>query len=234
MSNNKMNLIGKELYRKSVHILLTIILLLPYLIHLPWPLTLNNYYATGLFLAAFINSLVARRGKVLGELKKFRENIEGIIEKTNKELKQPLFLVEQAVSKLQEIVSTQISMLERDYEKREGYVGLLYGMIGATLSILVSPETTVYGLLALATVDTVSALHDLFFNNGQRTLRGSFLALIVYFFILVLVGSPLLSSFLLSIIACITEYISPEDNLTVPFVTTLAALFVGMPLKSPL
>jgi len=234
MSSNKSQAIKREVYRKTVHVLLSLVLLLPFLIPMPWPLIPYNYYAAGLFLAAFLNSLVVRRVKVLGELRRARENVIDLIEKASKELRQPLLFVDQTLSRLQELIFIQISLLERDYEKREGYVGPLYGMIGVAASILVSPGTTFYGVLALATVDTVSAIHDLFLNNARKSIRGSIIALGVYFSILVLVGLPLLQSLLLSIIACVTEYVSPEDNLTVPFVTTLAALVLGMPLKPPL
>lgn len=222
-----------EIYRKMVHLLLSFLLLLPFIVHLPWPLTIQNYYSLGLFMAAFLNSLVARRVKVLHELEEARENIESLISKAWAEIKQPLFIIEHTLSKLQELIASQISLLERDYEKREGYVGLLYGMIGATLSILVAPGTTIYGILALAIVDTIPALHDLLFSSSKKSLRGSTLALVAYFFVLIALGAPLIRSLLLSIIACITEYISPEDNLTVPLVSTLAACYLGLPPRNP-
>lgn len=228
------NRVRREIYRKLVHLALCSVLALPYFAALPPPLTVQVYYALGLLSASLLNSVVVKHGKLLAELEKLRRNVDSFAGSLSEELRQPLVLMEQTIARFYEFVSSQISILERDYEKREGYVGLLYGMIGASVSLLLSPCFTLYGVLALALVDTSAALTDLLLGTGQKTARGSAVAFLVYASVLVALGVDPLRAAVSSLLTCIAEYLSPEDNLTVPVVATTLALLLGLPPRCPL
>lgn len=220
--------VKREIYRKFVHILLSVILLVPFFANVPLPLSVYAYYAVGLFTAAFLNSIAAKRYVFLARLASFRESLEQRISGIQELQKRvPLRAIEDAFVGLIEFIGQQIELLERDYEKREGYVGLLYGMIGGTVSLLISPCHAAYGLLALAVVDPVASLSNLLLNRGKSFL-GDLLALGVYLVVLLWLRVPVTTCVLLAIAASVAEYFSVEDNLTIPPIVTLLAFILGV------
>ncbi len=229
-----MSEVKRELYRKLVHLLLSLVLAVPYIFPLPPPLHIYSYYAVGLFFAALLNSIVVKRSVFLDRLAGFREvfnqQITGMRELQRKGLFKAL---EEAFIGLVEFVEQQVDLLERDYERREGYVGLLYGIVGAVVALLVSPCHLLYGLLALAVVDPVASLLNLLLR-ARKSAVGDIAASMLYTVTLLLLGVPLAVALPMALVASLTEYVSVEDNLTIPPVTTLAALLLGAPSRCPL
>lgn len=223
----------REVYRKAVHFLLSLILMAPFFIPLPIPLDVYSYYAVGLFAAALLSSTAAKRSVFLTRLSNFRESLEQRISGIQElQRKVPLKAIEDAFLSLIEFIEQQVEILERDYEKREGYVGLFYGMTGGVIGLLLSPCHVVYGLLALAVVDPAASLFNLMLKRG-KSFTGDLVAFGVYFAVLLLLGVPTLKCMLLALAAAVTEYFSVEDNLTLPPIVTLAALLMEAPSFCP-
>lgn len=221
--------IRREVYRKVVHLLLSITLMLPFFFPLPAPLNVYSYYALGLFAAAFLSSVAAKRSVFLLRLTNFRENIEHRISGIRElQEKMPLKVIEEAFIGLIDFVGQQVELLERDYEKREGYVGLLYGMIGGVIGLLLSPCHIVYGLVALAIVDPIASVCNLLLKRG-KSLAGDLIAFGVYFAVLFSLDLPVLTCLSLALTAVAAEYLSIEDNLTIPPIVALTAALLGAP-----
>jgi len=222
----------REAYRKLVHVLLALLLMLPYFCALPQHLGIFSYYALGLFAAAALNAVAAKRMVLRRRLAAFREDLESHISNLGDQLRGPLRAFEEAMESIFSFVEQQIELLERDYEKREGYVGLLYGMIGATISLMLSPCHALYGLLAMAVVDPLASLSNLAMSR-EKSLAGDVLASSVYLALLLGIGVPITEGLILSLVAALTEYLSPEDNLTIPVFATVTALALGLPAICP-
>lgn len=229
-----MSLLWREVYRKLIHIILSLLLFLPFFLPLPKPLNIYNYYSLGLLAAALINSFVVKRSKLSLELDTLRRELHRFADSLGDKARMPLTILEEAINDFHKFVEKQLALLERDYEKREGYVGLLYGMIGATISLLFDPCHTFYGIVALAVIDAVASLSSLSIWRKGKTAGGELIALTLYTILLLFLGMPLLQSLILSTISTITEYFSPEDNLTVPVITTVSAMMLGFPSRCPL
>ncbi|QOJ79564.1 hypothetical protein IG193_03660 [Infirmifilum lucidum] len=224
----------KEIYRKIVHLGLSSLLICPFILHLPEPLDIRVYYSLGLLAAALINSAVVRRSKLRVELENFSSELHKFVDSFGEKTRMPLAVIEEAIDEFHGFIERQLSLLERDYEKREGYVGLLYGMIGAVISLLVDPCHTFYGITALAVVDTVASISSMAIWHRGKSLGGEAVAFLVYASLLVVSGSSALQAIVVSLLAVVSEYFSPEDNLTVPVVATTTAMLLGAPPHCPL
>jgi len=207
--------------------------MLPYFCALPQPLNIYLYYALGLLAAAALNAIAAKRVVLRRRLAVFRRDLEAHISSLGDQLRGPLKAFEEAMENIFNFVEQQIELLERDYEKREGYVGLLYGIIGGVTSLLLSPCHALYGLLAIAVVDPAASLSNLAIGR-EKSLAGDALAALAYSLLLLSLSTPAVGSVVLSLVAALAEYLSPEDNLTIPVFTTLAALALGLPARCPL
>ncbi|MGB9709308.1 MAG: hypothetical protein ACPLRJ_04745 [Infirmifilum uzonense] len=224
----------REIYRKIVHVALSLLLFAPFYFKLPPPLNPYSYYSLGLFLAAFINSVVVKKDKLTLEINALRDELHRFADSIGDIAKMPISILEEILTDFHSFVEKQLSLLERDYEKREGYVGLLYGIIGATSSLLVDPSHAFYGIVALAVVDVLASMSSLLIWNKGKTMGGEAIAFLSFAIILMSLGVPVLQSILVSAVATLSEYFSPEDNLTVPFFTTIAAFILKLPERHPL
>ncbi len=226
------------MYRKAVHLLLSFLVLLPFLVKLP--LGMYSYYGVGLFLAALINSFVVKRIQVKEDIKLLRETLDRLFSSFEKEIGEPVRLLEEGLDKLEKFVFSRIEYLERDYEKREGYVGLLYGMIGISASAMFFPKHVFYGLLALMIIDPVAGCVGLILNKPRKpplhgTLEGSLASFLSYVVVMVfIVRLDVVASVLVAAVSSLSELLSVEDNLTIPFMASLTAYLVGAREITPL
>lgn len=124
-------------------------------------------------------------------------------------------------------VEKTIDIMEREYEKRAGYVGLVNGMIGVTAAYLLFGDHVIYGIAALATTDTFSSLIGI--GYGRRkipltdgTIEGTLGGFFSYFVPLILLESPA-KAVILAFSASLIELFGVEDNLSVPFFVSLVA-----------
>ncbi len=227
----------RELYRKGVHVLLCSLLLVPFYIRLSIPL--HAYYGLGLFLTALLNSFVAKKIQLSEDIKAIEEYVKAFRGLLEKHIGEPIKAIEEPLYRLERFALEQINTLQRDYEKKEGYVGLLYGMIGVSTTYLVFPHHIFYGALALLLVDPVASLTGMATGEMRRpplhgTISGfasssALYAALLYFFMDV----PPLSAALVALAASTAEILSMEDNLTIPFAASLAAWALALPPMLP-
>lgn len=226
------NDVMREVFRKIVHVTLSILVLLPFVVKIPIPA--SAYYGLGLFVAAILNSFVAKGVQVREDIQSLKEIMENIFSTLERDLGKPVRVFEESIAKFEKFVLTQIEFLERDYEKKEGYVGLLYGMIGVSVSSLMFPGHLVYGIFALMIVDPLSSFTGLAIGKRRTppfhgTLEGSFVSFVVYtLFLNALMGVDLVKASLVALAACLAEVLSIEDNLTIPFAASLAAYLLQL------
>ncbi len=121
-----------------------------------------------------------------------------------------------------------VSMVERDYEKRAGWLGVLAGIIGAVSSYLIFPETSFYGITSLALVDGFSSLVGKPLGRTRLpltdgTLEGTLAGLLAYLTFLLLIGTPFISSLTISLAGVVAELYGGEDNVSIPVFTSAVA-----------
>lgn len=226
------NDVAREIYRKIVHIILSIFILLPFIIEIPIPT--SSYYGLGLFLAAILNSFAVKGIQVKEDIQSLKEIMKSIFSSLEHELGEPVKIFEESIEKIEKFVLTQIEFLERDYERKEGYVGLLYGMIGVSVSSLLFPGHVIYGVFALMIVDPLSGLIGLVIGKKRTppfhgTIEGSIVSFIAYtLFLNTFLGIDLLRASFIALSACLAEILSIEDNLTIPFVASLVAYLLQL------
>lgn len=129
--------------------------------------------------------------------------------------------VEQALDRAEEGFFSLIETLERDYEKRYGYVAAICAVASVLASyVLFGAAATVRGVVALAVVDPAASLLTLYLPRGRKLLKhyafSPLAAAILLALTLVAIGDEPPRALALSIAAALIELVSPEDNLTLP------------------
>lgn len=128
-----------------------------------------------------------------------------------------------------------INMVERDYERRSGWLGLISGLIGGTSSYFIFGRHVIYGLLGLALVDGISTIVGM--NMGikkipfsDKTIEGTVSGFLSFLVVLSLLTSDLTGSLMVAIFSSLTELYGIEDNITVPIVASASSYLIGMPI----
>lgn len=230
----------REALRKSVHLVLSLILLLPFMLSsFGIDVDIAVFYSILSILALTWNAVQIKKPLLRSEVKNFMRESR---EKFFKEIKNFLPLKSQVTSHvldkidekirgIEELVDSQLSAMERDYEKRGGYIGLTYGVLGVTISYFLFGKHAFYGVVSLATVDLLATIvgglagaHKLPFTD--KSFEGSLSGAILFFIVLVLIGVLPLNALILTIVAAIVEAYAIEDNLLLPLLVSLAAKLI--------
>lgn len=216
----------RELQRKLTHLVLLGILaaplyageaarrILPELLDAELALEPIKAYAMLMLMAGLLNAVVIRRPLRRDEVAKMLERLEGL----------PLAKrFEKTVLQLTEIIEG----MERDYERRAGYVGLLYGVIGVSASYMLFEGFAIYGIGGLATTDVFASLvgsragrRRMPFSDG--TLEG-FLAGFAAYLLLLLAFEHPARAVAIALASSMAELYGVEDNLSIPVVASFAA-----------
>jgi dolichol kinase len=230
----------REIIRKSLHIILSLILLLPFILsysRIVFDKAL--FYSVLSILALTFNAIQIKRPLLRSEVKRFmRENrekffadIKNFIPVRGQVTGHVLDKIEEKIRGVEDLIDYQLSTVERDYEKRGGYVGLTYGILGVTLSYFLFNDYAFYGVISLATTDAVATIvggltgtHRLPFTD--KTVEGSVSGFLVFLTALILIGTSPLDSLILSIVAMIVEAYAIEDNLLLPIFVSFLATFI--------
>ncbi len=127
-----------------------------------------------------------------------------------------------------------VSLVERDYERRAGWLGALSGLIGVSSSYFLFGSLASYGIFALILTDGLSSIVGISVGRmkipmADGTVEGTAAGLISYLALLVgLTGDPYLAA-LVAISSSVAELYGGEDNIAVPIVSTLVAFLSGAP-----
>ena len=125
------------------------------------------------------------------------------------------------------MVENMIERMEREYEKRAGYFGLLYGTMGICASYMVFGNMVLYGILTLATLDVFSSIVGTLYGKrkipySNATIEGSTAGFAAYIAVL-LTFTPPMKAFVIAFTASLAEVYGVEDNLSIPFFTSMVA-----------
>jgi dolichol kinase len=200
-----------EIERKLLHIALSALMLAPYL--LSSPLKYDPVKAYGLIIAASAWLYAVRAKGIPRELTQAakRVRIEGM-------------------DKLASQFAMSIERLERDYERRAGWIGLLTGVVGIGSSYMIFKDCFVAGVLAMIFVDGISAIAGI--SIGKRrvpmskgTLEGTLAGFLSYFVVMAFMMDPVRSA-VIATITSFTELYGIEDNISVPLVSSFLFLIL--------
>ncbi|MDK2372974.1 MAG: hypothetical protein QI197_06305 [Candidatus Korarchaeota archaeon] len=207
--NSKRN----ELLRKAIHILFSSILLVPMMVgDLIDP---KLVYAAALAVGGWIYSV----------------QVKGLPQwlKAGMQIPQP-----KGMEIVLESFNRLVSLVERDYERRAGWLGALSGLIGVSSSYFLFGSLASYGIFALILTDGLSSMVGISMGRikipmADGTLEGTAAGLISYLALLVgLTGDPFLAG-LVAISSSVVELYGGEDNIAVPIVSSLVAFLSGAP-----
>ncbi len=128
-----------------------------------------------------------------------------------------------------------IRMVERDYERRSGWLGMMSGLVGGASSYFVFGPFMIYGVLALIFVDGISAIFGMNFGRrgipfSNKTVEGTISGFSSFYIILILITGRLIESLILAAISSISELYGIEDNISVPIVTSAASYLLSLPI----
>lgn len=245
VSKSATKIFTSTILRKIFHVVFSLILLIPFttpfkqliLIAIPWisdPTLL--ILSILLFGAGTLNSIQIKmpdlRDRFLRTSLDFRKKVvEGL--ESNDRSRPYADLVQgflTSMIKYEEKLLEFISIVERDYEVRYGYICITFGLLSITMSYVFFKNFAIYGILALAIVDTVSSITTYFTPKRRKIYKHSDLSIATTFTIftlaLYLITLDLPKSIAISTISVLTELISPEDNLTLPIVASLTAFIL--------
>jgi len=163
---------------------------------------------------------------------KFFNDIRNYIPLKSRVTSQVIDKVEEKIRGIEDLIDYQLSIVERDYEKRGGYIGLTYGILGVTLSYFLFEDYAFYGVVSLATTDAVATLvgglagvHKLPLTS--KTFEGSIAGFITFFTVLLSIGASPLRSLILSIAAAAVEAYTVEDNLLLPIIVSFLSTIIA-------
>ncbi|RLG53250.1 MAG: hypothetical protein DRO00_04460 [Thermoproteota archaeon] len=211
-----------DVLRKVVHFLLIVALAMPLywkeivqtIFQKPYPPTLEAFadpgviYATVVIGAAFMNAFRIRSPIPREKLLEFRKKAAEIGPFGKK------------IEELLETMDSLINTMQREYERRAGYLGLVYGTIGVFTAYTLFGYEVIYGIAAMATTDIFSSLIGMAFGRrkipfSNGTLEGT-LAGFFSFFIPLLFVEPIGRALVLALSASFAEAYGVEDNLSIP------------------
>ncbi|MFP3211162.1 MAG: phosphatidate cytidylyltransferase [Thermocladium sp.] len=226
------------LYRKLFHLILSVFLIAPFIIGLQLQL-ITYYYLILLFLAAMLYATQLKRpiiSLVISEAlddarQSFRDQLIKILGTIQRGGGDEVIIT---FNKLESMFNETLKNIERDYEKRGGYLGVLMGAIGVYASYTAFGSYAAYGILALIFYDTFSALigtaigrHKLPYSTS--TIEGSIGGLAIYMLVLLVLGLRPIDLAALGAAVVVSEAYGVEDNLTIPLIASLVAFLLGTP-----
>ena len=234
--------------RKVLHIALSLLLLLPMtppVINLvaqlggdpkQFPLVTYSILALG---AALFNSLQIRipqyREKMISLSREVRRKVinyfRNVVPRMESFAKQ-LEEINKAFDRIEENFNKFVSDIEREYERRYGYVAITFALLSIALSYALFSSYTMYGILALAVVDSVSAMITKILPKPRLYKHSLWSVVITYgafLAVLAAAGAGIWKAMLIALVAVAAENLGIEDNLTLPIATSAIAYVLRAP-----
>jgi len=235
-----------RIMRKIIHLIFSLLLLIP-LTPIYREMTLKAdpaidptlfAYTVIALISAIINS-VQIKYPLLKEYflhsaresrKKALEGINRVVEAKNISL----FIeeIDKVLMKYEEKFLEFLNSIERDYEKRYGYICITYALISTALGYALFRNSIIYGILSLAFIDSFTTIFtELTRNRSRMIFKHTLLSILIsftLFTLILLVFTDIKEALILSLSAIIIELISPEDNLTLPFFVAYIAYLIGL------
>lgn len=228
------------LYRKAMHVTLSIPLIVPLVLYFD-NLETEVYFTVLLIGVSLLYIYQVKKPPISIVVKDALENARANVRDSIIKLADVLNLknlreLAYSMDKLEEAITDFINSVERDYERRWGYLGILMGVVGVYASYMVLGGYAYYGVLALIFYDTASGLLGTLLGRvkvpfSTVTIEGILLGSLVYSLVVgSLVGLYALPAlYLIGLAMGIAEAYSGEDNLTIPIVASILAYYLKLP-----
>ncbi len=248
-----MSQLGYTIIRKTLHIVFSLLLLIP-LFHpiqsiigrnpgIDEPLIIYTVLTLG---AALVNSLQIR-------IPNFRKTLSSRFNELRRKMLMSIELkawskhfesLDRAFERMVYAFNGFIDKIERDYEKRYGYVCITFALLSVMISYVLFSDYVFYGIITLAIVDGFSAiftaLHPKFVElkvrgrvlRPKHSLTSIVLTTILSLSIYYILCRDFIASLIMAFTALIVELLSPEDNLTLPITSSFVAwiLKISLPI----
>jgi len=240
---------GGEILRKLAHVALALLFLAPYLspelLRFMGGIDKIHFYMLLAALSASINSIQVKKPlfgrRILMELKTLRRMLVNEISDERwsgriplvERLRQLASMTDERMSDYEDKLLKYIESMERDYERRSGYIGVTFGAIGVAFSQLFFGDVTFYGILSLMIYDSVSALTTNLFDGpkipySHTSIIGALAASSLLAIVLVVFGIKPLEALIITLVCALTEAYFIEDNLALPIIVSLTGYLLGV------
>ncbi len=215
--------------RKAIHIAFISLLFIPYAVPLLEP---RMYYAALVVSASLlyalqvkqpqlaiklVNDLLHRSEEMFERLQRFAPGMDRLY-------------VREQYERFREEIIDMVRSVERDYEKKSGYVGMLLGIVGIYITnTLFGDLPTLTALTSLAVYDTVSGIVGTKhgkrrFPRSRTSLEGSLAGALANTAVLAPFLGP--SAIIISLAAMLAEAYGVEDNMSIPLTVGLTTFIL--------
>lgn len=230
----------QEVLRKLLHVLLSLLLLIPILE--PYREILSSFtsfadptlltYTILTMVMLLVNSIQIKALRLSASMYALmREGRKKLLDHASRgfgsmHIADFIKSLDELMRKVEEGVTEFVKSIERDYERRYGYVAASYALVSTLASYAIFGECALYGIIALATIDPLASIVTVFSKKRlllKHALESYLVALASFSAVTFVLTSDALASVLIALVGVIVEALSPEDNLTLPFCVSAAS-----------
>jgi len=195
----------------------------------------EEYYSILLVISSIFNSFLIKKPLLSRELQinfeKQRKKIFDLLLKNSPTTFKSLLSFEKWIASLEKVIQDEIRRMEREYEKKGGYIGIIYGIIGVYISYIIFKKYTFYGIIALMVIDPIAAVFGKGFGKNRvpithKSIEGTLFATLFFTIVLMFLGLHPTKAIIISLLTSLVELFSIEDNLTIPLTSSFLIFFL--------
>jgi len=226
--------------RKLIHVILSVFLIIPFIINLnAYGLTRTLYFTIITLGVSIIYVVQIKRPIItvvlLDSLVSARRAIRQQLIRSPLSSAMPLEVFDEGLERLEKTVRDLLESVERDYERRGGYLGVLMGALGVLIGQLLTGDYVIYGILSVIIYDTISALSGVLVGRvrlpySNATIEGMLFGMLFLSIILYAFTGQLIGTLAITVTTALAEAYGIEDNLTIPVASSLMAMAMKMPI----
>ncbi|MGC9152414.1 MAG: phosphatidate cytidylyltransferase [Vulcanisaeta sp.] len=226
--------------RKLIHVVLSVFLIIPFIINInAYGLSTTLYFTIITLGVSVIYIIQVKRPIItlvlLDALTSARRSVLQQLTKSPISSAIPIEVLDDGLMRLEKTVKDLLESVERDYERRGGYLGILMGAIGVLVSQLLTGNYVIYGIISIIVYDTMSALGGTLIGRvklpfSSATIEGMLVGMTALAIILYIFTNKLIGSLAVTVVAALAEAYGMEDNLAIPVTTSLIAMVLRLPL----
>ncbi|WP_148224614.1 phosphatidate cytidylyltransferase [Vulcanisaeta moutnovskia] len=226
--------------RKLIHVVLSVFLIIPFIVNLGvYGISMTLYFALIALGVSVIYVIQVKRPIItvilLDALTSARRSILQQVIKSPIGSAIPIDTLNDGLMRLEKTVKELLESVERDYERRGGYLGILMGAIGVLISLLLTNNYVIYGIISVIVYDTMSALGGVLLGRvklpfSNATMEGTLVGMASLVTVLFLLTNQLIGSLTITVVAALSEAYGMEDNLAIPVTTSLIAMVLKLPI----
>ncbi len=227
--------------RKLIHVTLSVFLIIPFIVNLEaYGISTTLYFTLIVLGVSVIYVIQVKRPIItvvlLDALTSARRSILQQVIKSPIGSAIPIDTLDDGLMRLEKTVKELLESVERDYERRGGYLGILMGAIGGVLiSQLLTGNYVIYGIISVIVYDTMSAIGGILLGRvklpfSNATMEGALVGMASLAIVLFLFTNQLINSLAITVVAALAEAYGMEDNLAIPVTTSLMAMALRLPI----